>query len=324
MSTSGNTPPGGTSLSSCAGRTAIVTGATGGLGLATAQGLARMGADVIVTGRNAEKGRAALLAIRSEVPGARIRFEGLDLASLASIARFSERMGTQAVHILVNNAGVMAPPQRCATQDGFELQFGTNHLGHFALTGRLLPLLVAGEAHIVTVASLAAWRGVMPMDDLNATGSYRRFARYSQSKLANLMFSLELDRLTRAAGLPLHVRAAHPGWSTSSIITNSAAFGLTQAPLRRLAARVQDRFGNLVFRLMGQDVASGALPILHAATGEAARDGGYYGPQGKGERSGPPGPAAMPPQATGLSLNAKLWQASENMTGVRYDWEVVR
>lgn len=308
---------------SCAGRTAVVTGATGGLGLATALGLARHGAEVIVTGRNAEKGREALVTIERAVPQARLRFEGLDLASLASIARFTERMEGQPIHILVNNAGVMAPPQRRSTQDGFELQFGTNHLGHFALTGRLLPSLIAGQAHIVTVASLAAWKGEIPLDDLNATESYKRFARYRQSKLANLLFSLELHRRARAVNAPLHVRAAHPGWSTSAIITNSAALGLSQSSFSRALCLVQDRLGNGLFRLMGQDVASGAEPLLHAALSPQAQDGGYYGPQGSGERRGPPGPAILPPVAMGLSLAQNLWQASENMTGVRFDWETL-
>ncbi|GAB6855635.1 SDR family oxidoreductase [Asaia astilbis] len=306
---------------SCAGQTAIVTGATGGLGLATAIGLARKGAEVIVTGRNAEKGREALIAIEQAVPGATLRFEGLDLASLASIVRFVDRMGSQPVHILVNNAGVMAPPQRRTTQDGFELQFGTNHLGHFALTGKLLPALIAGEAHVVTIASLAAWKGEIPFDDLNATESYKRFDRYRQSKLANLLFSLELDRRVKAAGAPLHVRAAHPGWSTSSIITNSAALGVSNAPLSRVLALIQDRLGNVLFRLMGQDVTAGAEPFLYAALSSEAEDGGYYGPQGTGERRGPPGPAIVPPVAEGLSLAEKLWQASENMTGIRFEWE---
>ncbi|WP_122038346.1 SDR family oxidoreductase [Asaia bogorensis] len=309
---------------SCRGKTAIVTGATGGLGLATALGLARAGAEVIVTGRNAEKGRAALATIQAALPDAILRFEGLDLASLASIARFAERMADQPVHVLINNAGVMAPAQRRATQDGFELQFGTNHLGHFALTGRLLPSLIAGQAHIVTVASLAAWRGDIPLDDLNAAGRYRRFDRYSQSKLANLMFSLELNRRAHEAGAPLHVRTAHPGWSTSSIISNSAALSAAQTPISRLLAYGQDRAGNALFRLLGQDVTAGAEPILYAALSPKARDGGYYGPIGRGERRGPPGLAVIPPRATGLPLASKLWQASENMTGVRYDWEVVR
>jgi len=313
-----------TAYPSSKGQTALVTGATGGLGLATAIGLARNGADVIVTGRSAEKGREALAIIEKTVPRANVRFEGLDLASLASIVRFTERMNGLPVHILVNNAGVMAPPQRRATQDGFELQFGTNHLGHFALTGRLLPSLIAGQARIVTVASLAAWKGEIPLDDLNATEGYRRFARYRQSKLANLLFSLELDRRARAAGAPLHVRAAHPGWSTSAIITNSAALGVSQSPLSRALALTQDRLGNVLFRLMGQDVTAGAAPFLYATLSPAARNGGYYGPQGAGERRGPPGPAMLPPVAMGLSLARKLWQASENMTGVRFEWERVR
>jgi len=313
-----------TTYPSCRGQIAIVTGATGGLGLATATGLARCGAEVIVTGRNAEKGREALMAIEEAVPGAKLRFEGLDLASLASIVRFAERLNGQAVHILINNAGVMAPPQRRSTQDGFELQFGTNHLGHFALTGRLLPSLIAGEARIVTVASLAAWKGMIPFDDLNATESYKRFARYRQSKLANLLFSLELDRRAKAAGVPLHVRAVHPGWSTSAIITNSAALDQAQSPVSRILALTQDRLGNMLFHRLGQNVTAGAESFLFAALSPSARDGGYYGPQGPGERRGSPGPALCPPAAMGLSLAEKLWQVSENMTGVRFEWEAVR
>ncbi|GBQ12177.1 SDR family oxidoreductase [Swaminathania salitolerans] len=307
-----------------AGQTAIVTGATGGLGLETALGLTRQGAHVIVAGRNAEKGRLALEHIRAILPEARLRFEGLDLASLASVARFVERLEHAPVHILVNNAGVMAPGSRFVTKDGYELQFGTNHLGHFALTGRLLPQLVAGEARIVTVASLAAWKGRIPFADLNASDRYRRFERYRQSKLANLLFSLELDRRAKAAGLPLHARAAHPGWSTSAIITNSVSLDRSRSALGHGLACLQDRLGNAVFRLLGQSIAEGARPILHAVLSPSARDGGYYGPDGRGERRGEPTEAKIPPVAMGLPLAGKLWQASERMTGVRYDWEALR
>lgn len=303
------------------GKTAIVTGATGGLGLATARGLAAEGADVIVTGRSAEKGRLALAKIRSAQPDASLSFAGLDLASLASIIRFAERLEKQPVHLLVNNAGVMAPPQRLTTQDGFELQFGTNHLGHFALTGRLLPLLKAGEAHIITVASLATWKAKILFDDLNATNHYSRFARYRQSKLANLLFSLELDRRARDAMVPIHARTAHPGWSTSNIINNSAALDRSNTSFSRILSRIQHRIGNGIFHLMGQDTTAGAAPILYAALSPEAQDGGYYGPRGAGERRGPPGPAVFPPQSMGLPLARKLWQVSEDMTGVRFDWE---
>ncbi|AOX20793.1 SDR family oxidoreductase [Kozakia baliensis] len=303
------------------GKTAVVTGATGGLGFETACGLAERGAETILAGRHAEKGHAALARLQQRVPHAQARFAGLDLASLASVSRFAESFEGEKLDLLVNNAGVMAPAKRLTTQDGYELQFGTNHLGHFALTGRLLPALARGAGEVVTVASLAAWKGKMPFDDLNASHRYRPFSSYRQSKLANLLFALELDRLAKLKDWPIHSRAAHPGWAMSDIITNSANLGAGKSPLQRIMRSAQEHIGGSVFRLFGQSVAEGAEPILYAALSPQALDGGYYGPQGGGERRGPPGPAPIPPSASSPELAKRLWQVSERMTGVHYDPE---
>ncbi|MBB2155257.1 SDR family oxidoreductase [Gluconacetobacter diazotrophicus] len=301
------------------GRVAVVTGATGGLGYETACGLASRGATVILTGRNADRGAAALAGLRTRVADARAEFMVLDLASLRSIADFAgdltERLkgqGPGAVDILVNNAGVMAPPRRQETEDGFELQFGTNYLGHFALTGRLRPLLVRapGGTRVVTVASLAARQGHITFDDLQARHRYSPFGAYQQSKLANLIFALELDRLAQSGGWKLHSIAAHPGWSQTDLaISRSAARqGVAERLLRCLT--------EVAFRTLGQSAAAGARPILFAAAGAEAVDGGYYGPGGRGERRGRVTDARVPAQARNLPVARRLWAVSERLTGV--------
>lgn len=295
-------------LPSQAGRTAIVTG-TGGLGLEDALALAGAGAEVIVAGRNAEKGEAALARIRQAVPGARVAFEPLDLASLASVAAFAERMAgsRDRIDLLINNAAVMAPPHRRLSADGYELQFATNHLGHVALTARLLPLLRrAGAPRVVSLSSIAARGGRIAFDDLQAEHAYRPMAVYSQSKLACLMFALELQRRSDAAGWGLTSVAAHPGIARTDLLPNGAG-PRSAAGLAR----------SLLWFLF-QPVAQGALPTLYAATAPAAEAGGYYGPVHLSESRGAPGPARIPAQALDQAAAARLWQMSEHLSGVRF------
>ena len=290
------------------GRTAVVTG-TGGLGFADALALARAGATVILAGRNPDKGAAGVAAIQAEVPGASIRFDRLDLASLASIAAFAGRLADSqpSLDLLINNAGVMVPPQRQLTADGFELQLGTNHLGHFALTGRLLPLLRRGAApRVVTLSSIAARGGRIDLADLQAAQSYRPMPVYSQSKLACLMFALELDRRSVAAGWGVASIAAHPGIARTDLLHNApgrySAMGLSRSLLWFLF----------------QPVAQGALPTLYAATAPGAKGGGYYGPDRLSETRGFPAAAALPSAARDTGVAAALWQASEALTGVTF------
>ncbi len=291
------------------GRSAVVTG-TGGLGFEDALALARAGADVTLAGRNPEKGTAAVAAILRQAPGAAVRFEELDLASLASVARFAERLQAERPHLdlLVNNAGVMAPPTRRTTADGFELQLGTNHLGHVALTARLLPLLLQGRApRVVSLSSVAAKTGRIRLDDLQAERGYRPMRAYSQSKLATLMFALELDRRSRAAGWGLASVAAHPGVAHTGLIENQmgpwSLFGLAE------------RFARPLFF---QSAAQGALPTLYAATAPEAVGGGYYGPDGLLETRGWPTRVAPPRQARDARVAAALWEASERLCGVSF------
>ena len=206
------------------GRRAIVTG-TGGLGYETALALVRAGGDVILAGRNLEKGAESVSRIKVEVPAARIAFEQLDLASLASVEDFAGPMLMQhtPLDLLVNNAGVMTPPSRQTTSDGFELQFGTNYLGHFALTGRLLPILNGRGPRVVNLSSLAHRGGAIHFDDLQWERSYRPWAAYGQSKLAMLMFAFELQRRSDAAGWGLMSNAAHPGYARTELIANGPA-----------------------------------------------------------------------------------------------------
>jgi NAD(P)-dependent dehydrogenase (short-subunit alcohol dehydrogenase family) len=289
-------------------RTAVVTG-TGGLGFEDALALARGGADVIIAGRSPSKGTAAVNEIRRRVPGANVRFGLLDLANLDSIKAFGEglRNSLDSLDLLINNAGVMTPPTRQVTTDGFELQFGTNHLGHFALTGQLLPLLRKGDrARVVTVSSIAARQGAIHFDDLQFERGYKPMVAYSQSKLACLMFAFELQRRCIAAGWSIESIAAHPGVSRTDLIPNGSG--------EWSAAGVLRRFMWFLF----QPPARGALPTLYAATSLKARGGAYYGPDKLSEVRGYPATAKAPPQSLDIENAKRLWTESERLTGMAY------
>jgi NAD(P)-dependent dehydrogenase (short-subunit alcohol dehydrogenase family) len=289
-------------------RTAVVTG-TGGLGFEDALALARGGADVIIAGRSPSKGTAAVNEIRRRVPCANVRFGLLDLANLDSIKAFGEglRNSLDSLDLLINNAGVMTPPTRHVTTDGFELQFGTNHLGHFALAGQLLPLLRKGDrARVVTVSSIAARHGAIHFDDLQFERGYKPMVAYSQSKLACLMFAFELQRRCNAAGWSIESIAAHPGVSRTDLIPNGSG--------EWSAAGVLRRFMWFLF----QPPARGALPTLYAATSLKARGGAYYGPNKLSEVRGYPATAKAPPQSLDIESAKRLWTESERLTGMAY------
>ena len=292
------------------GKLAVVTGATGGLGYETALALARAGAEVLVTGRNAEKGRIAIEQIKRTVPSAKVRFAMLDLASLASIRAFAESMlaGGRPLDLLINNAGVMDLPTRRLTQDGFELQFGTNHLSHFALTALLLPLLrKSQDPRVVNVSSLAHRGGKIDFTNLQAERKYNSWAAYQQSKLANLLFTLELQRRSDANGWGLMSNAAHPGFARTELIPNGPGTG----GLKGVGMKVLGSF-------MSHSAAAGALPTLYAATSPEAAKNGYYGPNGFYELKGSVAPAKVFPQAKDEAVARKLWEVSERLTGVEW------
>lgn len=296
------------------GNLAIVTGSTGGTGYETALELARKGADVVIAARNPAKGDTAVARIRQAVPSANVRFEALDLASQASVAAFADRMllDGRPIDILVNNAGVMALPAREETVDGFEMQLATNYLGHFALTARLLPLLGAGEARVVSLSSIAHRRGRIAFNDLNAEHGYSAWPVYAQSKLAMLMFGLELDRRSQANGWGLTSIAAHPGVARTGLV---AAGPLGRRPVARLVMNV---LLPPIAPLFSNSAAGGALPILMAATDPAVQGGAYVGVTRMREMKGPPGPARPEPKALDQAAAARLWDATEALLGVRF------
>jgi NAD(P)-dependent dehydrogenase (short-subunit alcohol dehydrogenase family) len=291
------------------GKTALVTGSAG-LGFETARELARAGARVIVASRNPETGAEALARIRAEVPNAILRFEAVDLGSLASVSALAARLRdqTEVLDLLVNNAGVMTPPRRMETADGFELQFGTNHLAHFALTGLVMPLLVnAEQARVVTLSSIAARGGRIDFADLQQT-DYRPMPAYSQSKLACLMFGLELQRRSLTEGWGLISIPVHPGISRTGLLYNTPGG----------ASRVRRMMRGLLWFLF-QPVPQGALPALFAATAPQAQGGVYYGPDGRAELSGFPAEARIPAPALDEAACRRLWEISEALTGVQFE-----
>jgi NAD(P)-dependent dehydrogenase (short-subunit alcohol dehydrogenase family) len=290
------------------GRTAIVTGANSGLGLVSARELARRGASVVLACRNAEKGAAALEAISRVAPRAQLELAALDLGSLASVQAFAERFRSthDGLDLLLNNAGVMAPPRQ-VTADGFELQFGTNHLGHFALTGRLIGAMEGREdARVVTLSSNAHKMGRIDFEDLQSERRYSRWRAYGQSKLADLMCALELDRRLRAAGSTVKSLAAHPGYAATN--------------LQSAAAPTLDRIVMVLTNaLAAQSADRGALPSLYAATQPGLEGGIYVGPDGIGEFRGHPRQVSPNGAARDERVAARLWEVSEELTGVRYE-----
>ncbi|MCB9787661.1 MAG: SDR family oxidoreductase [Deltaproteobacteria bacterium] len=288
-------------MPSQAGRVAIVTGANSGIGYEAAKALAHKGARVILACRSRERGEAALASIRAGSPSGTVELELLDLGDLSSVRAFAERLPQTAPRfdLLILNAGVMVPPAS-TTSDGFEMQLGVNHLGHFALTGLLLESLEAAPgARIVVVSSLAHKMGSIHFDDLHFTRGYRAWPAYGQSKLANLLFLDELNRRLQAAGSPIVATAAHPGWTRTELQRNS------------LSARV---FGPL----LAMETARGALPTLRAALDPDAEAGAYFGPDGPFEVRGAPAPASRTRKSRDRDTARRLWEVSEQLTGVHY------
>ncbi len=290
------------------GRTAVVTGANSGIGWHTAKELAAHGARVVLAVRDLTRGRRAAQRITAAHADAQTEVAVLNLADGDSIRAFAAQWEGP-LDLLINNAGVMAPPKRASTRHGFELQFGTNHLGHFMLTGLLLPsLLAAPAARVVTVSSLAHNSGKADVLDGNA-GAYNAQQAYSNSKLANLLFARELQRRAAERSVPLTSTAAHPGLSYTGLVTDPQGLG---------ARRVVRLLAPPVVRALTQSAAAGARPTLYAAT--QALPGEYIGPQRLGETRGSIGPARMSPLATDEQLGRRLWQVSEDLTGLRYPW----
>jgi NAD(P)-dependent dehydrogenase (short-subunit alcohol dehydrogenase family) len=298
------------------GRLAVITGATGGLGYETAMALAAAGTSVVLTGRNPAKGNAAIARIHAVYPRASVRYEALDLGSLESVHQFADRFASQHVGLdmLINNGGVMAPPTRQVTADGFELQFGTNYLAHFALTARLLPQLRRGrQARVVNLSSVAHRFGAsIAIDDLQWVRRYRSMAAYSQSMLAMLMFTFELQRRSDANGWGLFSVAAHPGYASTGLPHGGPRLDGAGRP------GLVETLSNWLEPLLAQPPELGALPILFAATSPRAHKAGYYGPTGFMELKGDVGSAIVARRARDPAVAAWLWNISDKLAHV--DW----
>lgn len=299
-------------LTDATGRLAVVTGASDGIGRVIATRLAAAGAEVIMPVRNETKGAEAADRIRAEVPGARVSTRSLDLSSLDSIATLTQQLRGESrpIHILINNAGVMTPPQRQETADGFELQFGTNHLGHFALTLGLLPLLSAGRARVTHQTSIAARSGLIVWDDLNGVADYDVMRSYGQSKLAVALFARELDARSRAAGWGLSSNLSHPGVSPTNLLSAQPGMGRQRETGARRMIRVLSRLG------VAGTVDSAALPALTASIGAGSTGDEFFGP--KRTMAGPPTLLQWWSPMTHMEHARRVWDVSATLVGPRF------
>ncbi|RZH69151.1 oxidoreductase [Natrinema altunense] len=294
------------------GRTIAITGANSGLGLETTRELARNGATVIMATRSTERGEEAARDVREDVPDADLRVEECDLANLESVRSVADRLADEPIDVLINNAGVMAIP-RSETDDGFETQFGVNHLGHFALTGLLLETLTTDEgepARVVTVSSGVHERGEIDFDDLQSADAYDKWAAYAQSKLANVLFAYELERRFLTAGMNAESMAVHPGYANTRLQFRGP---------ERSGSRLRKTAMWVLNTVVAQSAAMGALPTLYAATAPEAEGGAYYGPGGLLNMRGAPERQASSNPSYDEETARRLWTVSEALTGVSYD-----
>ena len=297
------------------GKRALVTGGSDGIGMGLASWLAAAGAEVLLPVRNERKGEAAITAIRQQTPDANVSLRALDLSSLASVAALGAALREEGrpMHILINNAGVMTPPERQTTTDGYELQFGTNHLGHVALVAQLLPLLRAGHARVTSQVSISANSGAINWDDLNWERSYRGQRAYSQSKIAFGLFGLELDRRSRAGGWGITSNLSHPGVAPTNLLASRPELG-----------RDKEVFGRKIIRQLSArgivlgTVETAKLPALYAATSPDAKAGGFYGPRGVGHLGGPPGEQQLYSRLRSEEEARRVWQVSQELANVEF------
>jgi NAD(P)-dependent dehydrogenase (short-subunit alcohol dehydrogenase family) len=294
------------------GQRALVTGASDGMGLGIASRLAAAGAEVIMPVRSQPKGEAALATITQAVPEAKVSLRELDLSTLESVTALGRTLRSEGlpIHILINNAGVMTPPERQSTEDGFELQFGTNHLGHFALVAQLLPLLREGRARVTSQVSVAANEKAINWDDLNWERSYNGSGAYSQSKIALGLFGLELDRRSRAGGWGLSSNLSHPGVAPTNLLAARPELGRTRPTPRARLIRALSARG-----ILFGTVETAQLPALMAATSPDATGGQFFGPRGPGHLGGAPGEQKLFSRLRSDEDAGRIWEISEKLTG---------
>ncbi|HEX4442074.1 MAG TPA: SDR family oxidoreductase [Galbitalea sp.] len=297
------------------GRLALVTGASDGIGFNIAARLARAGAEVLMPVRNRAKGDAAAERIRERTVGARLLVRSLDLSSLASVSSFSDELlrEGQPIDILINNAGVMTPPARQVTADGFELQFATNHLGHFALSAQLLPLLRAGKAHVTTQVSLSANQHAVNWDDPSWETGYDPFTSYSHSKIALGLFALEFNRRSVSNGWNIQSNLSHPGISPTNLLAAQPQMGRSRDTMAVRAIRAFSRLG-----ILFGTAESAALPAVYAATSPDAKGGLFYGPKGFQHLSGAPAEEPLYSRLDRPDDGRRIWELSERLAGVSF------